>query len=266
MIRRRGSKPNTSPNASLSKQPSVSDSSSLAAFLLKNCSSDLGELPDAFVEVIKSQFVRYGDVVKLSAHSHYLKTHINKTKTKNLTAPLSTAKFLGVYEKLDGTTRVAIPPIGKNAPGTFTEARYRVEPAEEKGTGKGDGRVGESVRYGDVVVLVDADGLVWNNKAGGFFEGYLVPQERGTPGEVFVEFHKAGKMGSELLYNDPGVYIDVVVSHRYRTSFNNRLTNYRTSKSKCFGGYVCSDGRGFELAVSVDSYRPGYVQSLACDD
>lgn len=244
MIRRRSSKPNASSSSASKQSLSKSDSGSLATYLLHNCTSDLGDLPESFVQVIQSQFVRYGDVVKLSAHSHYLQAHISKTK--NFTSPLSTARYLGVYEKLDGTTRVAIPPIGQNAPGTFTESRFRVESAE------GRKKKGESVKYGDVVVLVDANGMVWNNKAGGFFEGYLVPKERGTPGEVYVALHKTGKTGSEMLYNDPGVYIDVVQSHRYRTSFNNRLTNYRTSKSKCFGGYVCSDTRGFEMAVSLD--------------
>ena len=197
--------------------------------------------PHTFVR-LRSQFVRYGDKIKLCTRSHYAPRTGRGADFGN-----DGNSYVGLYEKPDGTIRVAIPPIGPNSPGKFSESVFEILPA-------GDGRkrhLGDFVKYGDVVVLVDEHGLVWNSKSGGFFEGYLGPRGRGTPGEMFVSFKKNGREGKQMLHGDPGVFIDVAESHRHRTSYNYRLSNYKTATSKCEGGYICSDGHGSHIAFSI---------------
>mmetsp|Transcript_17866 Transcript_17866/g.32978 ORF Transcript_17866/g.32978 Transcript_17866/m.32978 type:complete len:912 (+) Transcript_17866:61-2796(+) len=207
--------------------------------------------------VLQAQdYVRYGDSIKLWASSQYLK---NEGKGKALPAS-SIGGYVGVYEKTDGTARVTVPPIGEQAEGTFKESILKIQSPNNKK------EVGTEVRYGDSVVLVDENGQVWNNKCGtgtfsGFFEGYLGPKPRGSNGEVYVTFKKNGHGTRPLIYGENAVYIDVVASHRTRSSYNYRLTNYKSSSSRVSGGYVCSDGTGFDLPFSVHrlSGPPGKV-------
>jgi hypothetical protein len=100
------------------------------------------------------------------------------------------------------------------------------------------------------VVMVDDHGYIWNRTGGGFFGGYLIPRPRGTPGEVFISFQKNGRVRDGIIYGDVGVYIEVEDS-RHKTSFNQRLTCYKTQSSRVVGGYICSDGSGDDLFVQL---------------
>jgi len=196
---------------------------------------------DEAVEFLRQEdkdCVRFGDTIKLLASSHYTKDG---------------EKYVGVYDKRDGQTRVAIPPVRDDPDENrkwFTESEFRIQDPN------GEVPDGTPVRYGDVLVLVDRDGLVWNNKVGtgtfsGFFEGYLGPRPRGTNGEVYISFQKNGCERKSLIYGDSGVSIEVEQSHRYRTGYNCKLTNYKASTSRVLGGYICSDGTGFDINFRV---------------
>jgi len=198
--------------------------------------------------------LKYGDEIRLHVRSNYLK----KPKPvwldpehKGWTQEELKGGYLGVYTKPDKTTRVMVPPLGDHAHGTFRECTFRVEDVFS-----GQESYGHVVTYGSVVVLVDDQGMVWNNKTGGLFlDGYLSPRPRGTPGEVFISFQKNGKRGEPVQYGDVGVFIDVEDSHRFRVGFNNRLTNYKGQFSSVVGGYVSSDGSGEPLTVVVERFR-----------
>ncbi|GLD94334.1 hypothetical protein PINS_up002945 [Pythium insidiosum] len=53
--------------------------------------------------------------------------------------------------------------------------------------------VGQPVRYGEVIVLVDDRGRVWNNKISAgpsTLNGYFGPREPNTPGEMYLSFYR----------------------------------------------------------------------------
>jgi|GEM_PF-2272352 len=194
--------------------------------------------------------VLFGDSIKLWTVSRYLAN-----------TDFKEGGYLGVYEKDDGTAaRVAIPPMGKGATGQFEESVFRIADP------RGERADGSPVRYGDVVLLVDKKGLVWNNKCStssftGFFEGYLGPKPRGSNGEVYVSFQKNAHEMKEIGYGDIGVYIDVEASHRHRNAFNYRLTNFRSANSRVIGGYLCSDNTGYEVSFQIHRHTGPPVQA-----
>lgn len=209
--------------------------------------AEMDQLEDTY---LSDEYVRFGDSIKLYATSQYYKMDLAAKKDKDpkvLGAQIG--GYIGVYEKRDGQTRVAVPPIGSSAEGIFRESILQVQDPS------GEVPDGTPVRYGDTVILVDDNGMVWNNKCGvsftGFFEGYLGPRPRGTNGEVYVSFQKNGHDRRPVVYGDNAVYIEVESSHRYRSGYNCRLTNYRASTSRVIGGYVSSDSTGYDLAFSV---------------
>uniref|UniRef100_A0A7S2WJ12 CRAL-TRIO domain-containing protein n=1 Tax=Mucochytrium quahogii TaxID=96639 RepID=A0A7S2WJ12_9STRA len=188
-------------------------------------------------------YIKYGDTIKLFAISQYL-------KHQKTGSGVVQGGYVGVYEKPDGTARVACPPIGDNAEGTFKESILRIQHPW------GEIPDGTVVKYGDLCVLVDEKGNVWNNKIGtgtfsGFFEGYLGPKPRGENGEVFISFSKNGHDRQPLQYAQNAVFIDVEASNRYRSAYNYRITNYKSSSSRIIGGYLCSDGTGQELPFTI---------------
>jgi hypothetical protein len=203
-------------------------------------------------ELLSKEYARYGDSIKLFTTSQYVK-ELAKEKGK-LPVGVQLGGYLGVYEKkgeggAPGTARLAVPPVGDSADGVFKEQVLMIQdPTGRK-------KQGEVVLYSDMLILVDDTGMVWNNKCSttfsGFFEGYLGPRPRGTSGELYISFMKNGHDGRPVVYGDIAVYVDVESSHRNRSSYNQRLTNYKSSSSKVLGGYVCSDGTGFDLAITV---------------
>ena len=200
--------------------------------------ADYSLLPQSFVEQIQVLSVRYGDIVKLSASSHYGEG-----------SPC--ARRLGLYRKQDGTTRVALSFNAEKVAGTFAESSYRIEAL------CGEKKPGSKVHYGDTVRLVDNFGMVWNSsKGGGMRSGYIIPSKVGEPGEILVAFAKNGKTGMEVLYNEPGVFIDMIKIDSCLALSHTRLKNFKTPTSKCLSGYACYgkrgyDRRGFDMAISI---------------
>jgi hypothetical protein len=60
-----------------------------------------------------------------------------------------------------------VPPLGTHAQGTFVESYFRIEPATPNGPVQN--YEGRNISFGDEIVLIDGDGLAWNNKTGGLF-------------------------------------------------------------------------------------------------
>lgn len=245
-----------------------------AAQNVGNAAFDYGLLPESFVQQIQVLSVRYGDIVKLCATSHYpklspksssspsatksaqstksTKSAISKsTKSAKAPASLCSSRSIGLYRKADGTTRIALSLEVEDAQRSFTEVTYRVESARR------EKHVGSNVCYGDVVRLVDSFGMVWNDSKGGRLRpGYLIPSKPGEPGEIFLRFVKTGKNGMEVLYNEPGVFMEMVDLNRCLNAKRageraTRLSNYKPTNSQCQSGYVCRDRRGVNMAVSI---------------
>ena len=220
--------------------------------------------------------VQYGDFIQLHAVSTFLKPE-GRTQSRDMQhegqdldvlAKCSEGKnFIGNYYKPNGVTRLAVPPIGENAKGQFVAAVYQLVDPHETQANPSTGR---SVKYGDPVVLVDENGNALNNKVGGFFEGYLGPKPRGKTGECFMSFHLPGKERLPMQYGEPDVFIQIDDSHRYRSGYNNRLSNYKTYSSKVVGGYVVCDGSGtellFTLARSTRSHRRSTANPISKED
>ena len=124
--------------------------------------------------------VRFGDEITLTCRSVYLKH--DKPSWYGGSADWKPSELkpqpLGTYTKKAGTVvRVAIPPIGDLAPGSFRPNHFRVEDAVHGR--RSDGKV---VRYGvDSLMLVDDKGLVWSNKRCAFLSTWFpTPFDRRT--------------------------------------------------------------------------------------
>ncbi|KUF83131.1 Phosphoinositol transporter [Phytophthora nicotianae] len=127
--------------------------------------------------------VRYGDTIRLFARSKY-------ACVEDLGGYVGTfegnKRFLASKNPQKQDELACIPPIAacgakQFKPSTFVILSY---------CGLG---VGTPVSYGDVVVLVDADGRVWNNKMGvgpSTKNGCFGPKEANTPGEMYLSFYQ----------------------------------------------------------------------------
>lgn len=128
--------------------------------------------------------VRYGDIIRLFAKSRYLAAgadaggYVGTFEIgKRFLAPKSTSK--------QGEL-ACIPPIRKSGALLYRPSTFRIKstcglPA------------GTPVSYGDVVVLVDEHGRVWNNKIGvgpATKNGYFGPRDPNSPGEMFLAFYQ----------------------------------------------------------------------------
>lgn len=58
------------------------------------------ECPEELIKLVESQYVRYGDHIKLLTRSHYAR---NKTKNNRRASLLENSEaYVGIYEKPDG--------------------------------------------------------------------------------------------------------------------------------------------------------------------
>jgi hypothetical protein len=191
----------------------------------------------------------FGDTIQLLARSSYSKEYstviANSADIGN--RPLEP---IGFYAK-NGRygTLVAVPPIGAAGsphfrPSTFTVTSIVADDSEVLTRQ----RLSElPLNYGDVFVLVDDQGCVWNNRLG-IAAGYVGPRPRGWTGEMTVSFsHASKRAGEPVLYGDV-LFIDVQDSFRSRTTSTKRITNFKKSSSKLVGGYLVSDGSGIALS------------------
>ena len=127
--------------------------------------------------------LHYGDEIRLWACSEYALAAFCDTDRD-----MKAGGYVGVYFK--GKKRKSrtgqqplscVPPIGPQADGVMFESRFRcVDP-------RGLRTEGDPVRLGDEILLVDADGHVWNTSTAGVV-GYLTMRLRGERGELRVRF------------------------------------------------------------------------------
>lgn len=95
-------------------------------------------------------------------------------------------RFLASKNPAKQVELVCVPPILDAGAAAYHPASFTI--LSNSGLG-----VGTPVSYGDVIVLVDESGRVWNNKMGlgpSTKHGYLSPREPNTPGEMYVAFYQ----------------------------------------------------------------------------
>lgn len=179
---------------------------------------------------------------------------------------------IGVFDcpELKYRPVTCVPPVKPGVKDYFTPSRFTV--THPNGiTAKTQG---EPVRYGDSIVLIDQNGLVWNNKIGSFSgKGFIGPRPRQTRGEMHVTIKKLDpqdkrKSGSGskkssgagdtdrnnnsiINYGDEDVVIEVVDSHRYRESYNHRLSRFCDENSLSDGGFLVSCGSGEPITFAI---------------
>ncbi|RHY31702.1 hypothetical protein DYB32_003243, partial [Aphanomyces invadans] len=146
------------------------------------------------------QAVKFGDIICLwSAISDHAIPGTNNSPSSqtNPTHPASASSMLelgmiGLFDmdavrpnnlklhKCDSLVCVALPSERH-----FTPSYFRVLPECYYAHLK----LGSPVSYGDVVVLMDVDGKVWNNKIGFEFNGHFAPTDKlNRPGEMTIAF------------------------------------------------------------------------------
>jgi hypothetical protein len=233
--------------------------------------------------------VRYGQKIRLYAVSAYA-----DIKSFDVCTPMG----IGYYEK-NGRHGVlnCVPPLGSKLDELFVEDEYLIlDPFAQH-------QSGDVVEYGHTLVLVNQNGMVWNNKTGGI-TGYIGPRPRNIPGEMYVSFHlksdtipisapysstssttttsplsssysssssnngrksttstvSSGRGEGPIQFGDSNVIISVVESNRHSSLFNKRLTNFKKTTSHIKGGYICCDGKGFELSFTISPVKPKIEQ------
>uniref|UniRef100_H3H399 CRAL-TRIO domain-containing protein n=1 Tax=Phytophthora ramorum TaxID=164328 RepID=H3H399_PHYRM len=127
--------------------------------------------------------VRYGDTIRLFARSKYA----GDGGAGGYVGTFEGSKrFLASKNLQKQDELVCIPPIAACGAKQFKPSTFVI--LSNCGLG-----VGTPVSYGDVVVLVDADGRVWNNKMGvgpSTKNGCFGPKEPNTPGEMYLSFYQ----------------------------------------------------------------------------
>ena len=204
--------------------------------------------------------VNYGDQVSLFAQSYY-------TNSKGGLIGVHRKKFQSLYV-LSNLNKASTPLV----PSVFVIQRCDANDANQDDTPRdralryGDPSRDRALRYGDPFVLVDTThNRSWNNRTG-VRTGYIGPRKRNKRGEMFVTFsRRSSSSGSRggmkendvVRYDDRPVYIDVLTSNRHRSRFNQRVSNFKTPRSKEseFGGYIRSDGKGSPLEFIVKPHR-----------
>lgn len=165
-----------------------------------------------------------------------------------------TGGYIGYYEK-NGRHGIlsSIPPLGEGLDHLFCQETYEIlDPYGRREPGK------DIVHYGEPVVLVNQYGMVWNNKTGGI-TGYIGPRPRHLPGELYLRFERpfeSAKEKNPIRYGDDHITIHIVSSNRHTTHFDKVLTNFKKSTSSTLGGYICSDGNGYTMEVSMHPIEP----------
>uniref|UniRef100_M4BAR9 CRAL-TRIO domain-containing protein n=1 Tax=Hyaloperonospora arabidopsidis (strain Emoy2) TaxID=559515 RepID=M4BAR9_HYAAE len=127
--------------------------------------------------------VRYGDTIRLFARSKYVTTEAEGGYVGTFAGNKRSLTSKSVQKQDE---RVCLPPIAPCGTKHFRSSTFVI--LSYSGLG-----AGTPVSYGDVVLLVDQDGLVWNNKLGvgpSLKNGCFGPKEANTPGEMHLSFYQ----------------------------------------------------------------------------
>ncbi|KAG2525447.1 hypothetical protein BBO99_00005536 [Phytophthora kernoviae] len=125
--------------------------------------------------------VRYGDTIRLFARSKYAESSGGYVGTFE-----GGKRFLSSKNPQKQDELACVPPIAASGAKQYKPSTFVI--LSNCGLG-----VGTPVSYGDVVVLEDADGRVWNNKMGvgpSTKNGFFGPKESNTPGEMYLSFYQ----------------------------------------------------------------------------
>lgn len=127
--------------------------------------------------------MRYGDTIRLFAKSKY-------------PSSLEAGGYVGTFEigkrflASKSTSKqgelACIPPILDSGALLYRPATFRIKSTSGL-------PMGTPVSYGDVIVLVDERGRVWNNKIGvgpTTKNGYFGPRDQNSPGEMFLSLYQ----------------------------------------------------------------------------
>ncbi|KAF0686349.1 Aste57867_21851 [Aphanomyces stellatus] len=213
-------------------------------------------------------FVKYGDIIRLCAKLPEgdewgtVGTYDMDATRQNLT-----------LHKCDSLVCVA-PPSEPH----FKPSFFRVLPECYYAHLK----LGSPVAYGAVVVLLDMENKVWNNKIGFEFNGHFAPAEKlNRSGDMTIAFlqradqvynsiddetdHLDGDHATRFLcYGDENVLIQVVDSNRLRLGFNQILTSFRKKNTPIqHGGFLRCDGKGTMLRVHIQGLPSPQIDAVA---
>ena len=127
--------------------------------------------------------VRYGDTIRLFARSKY----VPATAAGGYVGTFAGSKrFRTSKSGQKQDELVCLPPVVPGGVKRFRSSTFVV--LSYSGLG-----AGTPVSYGDVVLLVDEDGRVWNNKMGvgpSLKNGCFGPKAANTPGEMHLSFYQ----------------------------------------------------------------------------
>ena len=143
----------------------------------------------------------------------------------------------------------AVRPAGKKSDLPIVTSTFIVQdPLRTKGNNI-------EVCYGDPVVLVDDDGLVWT-----YCQGYIGPRSRSEHGELVLTFHRSEAGCRD---GDPVCYRDSAVSLHDWTR-KREIGNFKKSTSKLEGGYLYAGTQSKKLLFEIR--EPGRTTSDSNDN
>ncbi|KAF1319624.1 Phosphoinositol transporter, partial [Globisporangium splendens] len=164
--------------------------------------------------------VRYGDTIRLFAKSKY----VSSSDSGGYIGSFEIGKrFLAKKSHKQGEL-ACIPPILNSSALLYRPSTFQIE-------SKLGIEVGTPVSYGDVVVLVDEHGRVWNNKIGTgptTKNGYFGPRDQNMPGEMYLSFF-------QLQDDESGSSSETSDDEESFLSFSNLAKTTKTMAETTFG-------------------------------
>lgn len=134
--------------------------------------------------------MRYGDTIRLFAKSKYASSSL---ESGGYVGTFEIGKrFLASKNTSKQGELACIPPILDSGALLYRPSTFRIKSTSGL-------LMGTPVSYGDVIVLVDERGHVWNNKIGvgpTTKNGYFGPRDQNTPGEMFLSLYQLQDEGN----------------------------------------------------------------------
>ncbi|TMW68254.1 hypothetical protein Poli38472_005722 [Pythium oligandrum] len=174
--------------------------------------------------------VRYGDNIRLYARSKY----VNSGETGGYVGTFEMPKrFLQSKNPQKKQGELAcIPPIMSAGSQIYQPSMFTIHSTSRL-------PLGTPVSYGDVVVLVDDNGRVWNNKNGVGptpLNGYFGPRDQNTPGEMYLSFYQLeedGESSSSSESDDEDTFLSLsAIAKTTKTMAKNTMTMAETTFGK----------------------------------
>lgn len=152
--------------------------------------------------------------------------------------------FVGVY------TRRGLIGLGNASDTQFQTSIFSIyRPSEPNQQKRNKNSINENnrIRYGESIVLVDQDNLVWNSRTPGtYFSGYMAPSKHCSElmdTQIRIKFLAPGRNTKLVCLGDRGVSIKIVRGKL--------ITNFKKPTCNLSGGYLCSDGSGLVISFCI---------------